>query len=111
MIISINIYKTHNTKEGNMFKKITNIKIKGGIFKESTNLNLFDNEKNVIIYGKNGSGKTTISRGFRKIKGFQEESVEIFELLNKGDEVIQISEEKKNIFKFLMKILLKIILK
>ena len=48
-----------------MIEEFKKLKIKGGIFQEETTLDLFiKNDKiypNVsIIYGKNGSGKTTI---------------------------------------------------
>lgn len=47
------------------------VKIKGGIFEEETDLPIFANDKNVprfcLLYGKNGTGKSTISRAFNEI--------------------------------------------
>ena len=50
-----------------MLKKI---KFKGGIFSEETELELFMNEDRIsLLYGKNDSGKSTISKAMRKAKG------------------------------------------
>lgn len=50
-----------------MLKKI---KFKGGFFSEESELELFMYEDRIsILYGKNGSGKSTISKAVRKSKG------------------------------------------
>ena len=50
-----------------MLKKI---KFKGGFFNEEKELKLFINEDRIsLLYGKNGSGKSTISNAVRKAKG------------------------------------------
>lgn len=50
-----------------MLKKI---KFKGGFFNEEKELKLFMNEDRIsVLYGKNGSGKSTISNAVRKAKG------------------------------------------
>ena len=50
-----------------MLKKI---KLKGGFFNEEKELKLFMNEDRIsVLYGKNGSGKSTISNAVRKAKG------------------------------------------
>lgn len=48
-----------------MFEKLKKIKIWGGCFEKSTELELFKNDPISIVYGRNGSGKSTIARGFR----------------------------------------------
>lgn len=48
-----------------MFDKLKKIKIWGGCFEKSTELELFKNDPVSIVYGRNGSGKSTIARGFR----------------------------------------------
>lgn len=56
-----------------MLKKI---KFKGGFFAEETELELFKNEDRIsILYGKNGSGKSTISNAVRKAKGDMVEDI------------------------------------
>ena len=50
-----------------MLKKI---RFKGGFFTEETELELFMHEDRIsLLYGKNGSGKSTISKAVRKAKG------------------------------------------
>ena len=49
---------------------LKSIKFKGGFFNEETDLELFLNENRLsFIYGKNGSGKSTISKAMLKAKG------------------------------------------
>ena len=50
-----------------MLKKI---KFKGGFFAEEKKLELFMNQDRIsLLYGKNGSGKSTISNAVSKAKG------------------------------------------
>lgn len=86
-----------------MIEDITSLKIKGGIFETETDLPIFEKEKPnnpeqkfSLIYGKNGSGKSTISRGFRKITGAEELQIESMELLDADGSTIVVSEEEKN---------------
>lgn len=46
------------------FKKLT---IKGGYFDQETTLELFKDEHLSIVYGRNGSGKTTIARCVKQL--------------------------------------------
>ena len=47
-----------------MIEKIKGIKVSGECFKNNTEINLFNKDESVIslIFGKNGSGKSTIAR-------------------------------------------------
>ncbi|MGA4765727.1 AAA family ATPase [Streptococcus infantarius] len=84
-----------------MIEDIASIKIKGGIFETETDLPIFEKEKTQkpnfsLIYGKNGSGKSTISRGFRKLTGDEELQIESMELLDADGSTIEVCEEEKN---------------
>lgn len=50
-----------------MFEKLKKIKIKGGCFDTETELELFKKDAISVVYGRNGSGKSTIARGIRNL--------------------------------------------
>ena len=57
-----------------MLKDISSIKLQGANFSTATTLPILDSSdgkhaKASLIYGRNGSGKSTIARSFRKLKG------------------------------------------
>ena len=60
-----------------MLNDITTIKLKGANFAAPTDLTLFDpiegnktkTVKAAVLYGRNGSGKSTIAKAFRKLSG------------------------------------------
>lgn len=52
-----------------------------------------------IIYGENGSGKTTISKAFLKIKGASEDIV-LANILDSEQNIVDIRDDLKNIFVF-----------
>lgn len=88
-----------------MIEDIASIKIKGGIFETETDFPIFEKEKTQkpnfsLIYGKNGSGKSTISRGFRKLTGDEELQIESMELLDADGSTIEVCEEKNNTYVF-----------
>lgn len=68
---------------------IAYLKIKGGIFNSEAALPLFQNDKAVtrcsLLYGKNGSGKSTVAKGFRKIAGEDEKHIESALLIDKNN--------------------------
>ncbi|HEV1019646.1 TPA: ATP-binding protein, partial [Streptococcus pneumoniae] len=61
-----------------MFEKIKGINIKSGIFEDETKLELFEgnfegtnpvqNDRASLLFGRNGSGKSTIARGINQLK-------------------------------------------
>ena len=55
-----------------MFEQITDISIQGGYFEDPVSLKLFEKRFNVL-YGRNGSGKTSLSRAFAEYKKPDEE--------------------------------------
>lgn len=88
-----------------MLKDIRTVKIRGANFQEPTELSLFcegnSPAKGVLLYGRNGSGKSTIARAFRKIKGNQVTNIQTASVLNNQGSTITLSEEEKaHIFVF-----------
>lgn len=72
-----------------MIEKVKGIKIKGRCFSKETILPFFpeENDRIAIVYGKNGSGKSTISAGFSQISSgdaSEELSVSLIDRLEKG---------------------------
>lgn len=88
-----------------MLKDIRTVKLQGANFKEQTELTLFceDNHpaKGILLYGRNGSGKSTIARALRKIKGGQVTNIQTASVLDNQGSIITLSdEEKAHIFVF-----------
>lgn len=82
-----------------MLEDFVSIEIKKGVFEEKTKLNLFSSNNNIVkkislIFGGNGSGKSTITKGFYNIL---DDSSESMNLLDKDGNKLHISEELKNI--------------
>lgn len=50
-----------------MFEQITQVTIQGGYFDTAVRLKVFEERFNVL-YGRNGSGKTSISRAIAEFK-------------------------------------------
>jgi energy-coupling factor transporter ATP-binding protein EcfA2 len=68
---------------------VSSIRIQNAYFNQSETLQLFNKGKKTIqiclLYGKNGSGKTTISRAFQKIAGKEISQIDSADLLdNRG---------------------------
>lgn len=70
-----------------MFESLKSITIKGGYFDEETSLTLFkDNAPISIVYGRNGSGKTTIARCIKQLAENLDEKNARIERVSRGDE-------------------------
>lgn len=92
-----------------MLKEISGIEICGANFKKPTDLNLFDPTdgkkiktiKGALLYGRNGSGKSTIARGFRQIAGEVLPTISRATVFDKDHNPINLSkDERKDIFVF-----------
>ena len=94
-----------------MFEKIKGIKIKSGIFEEETCLELFDgkfdgtnrtqNDRVSLLFGRNGSGKSTIARGIYQLKADEVGIDDKVALIDAQDSDIILEEaSKKSIFVF-----------
>ena len=87
--------------------KIGGIKLEGRNFEREKYLPLLTgqvNQRNLatrvsIIYGENGSGKTTISKAFSKIKGVDED-INLASLLDAEGNRVDIKNDVDNIFVF-----------
>ena len=88
-----------------MLKDIRDITIQGANFEALTQLPLFreDNHpaKAVVLYGRNGSGKSTIARAFQRIKGVPPENIQSVSVLDDQGITLALSEvEKAHIYVF-----------
>lgn len=70
-----------------MFDQLTKLTIKGGYFDAETNLDVFKpNEPLSIVYGRNGSGKTTIARCVRQLAENEDEKEKRLERIANGED-------------------------
>lgn len=91
-----------------MYENLNGISISGAMFDNEKKFNLFTKEgKNTfptrfsLVYGKNGSGKSSITKGFQKQSGKAINSIESTELYDFNGSAIGGSEEiNNNIFVF-----------
>lgn len=86
-----------------MMNQIKKIRLQGTCFRTETVLELFDSGNDKcrlsVVFGRNGSGKTTIAEAFRKIKGEVVQRVSCAELLDKNDQIVS-PENTENIYVF-----------
>ena len=88
-----------------MLKDIRSIKIQGANFEDLTQLPLLSHGSNpakaTLLYGRNGSGKSTIARAFRKVKGVPTENIQTALMVDSQEsEIFLTDEEKAHIFVF-----------
>ena len=60
-----------------MFENFKTVKIEGGYFNEETELQLFKKDSLSIVYGRNGSGKSTIARCMKQLCETEEERIKL----------------------------------
>ena len=86
-----------------MFGNFCGIKIQGKCFQSEVKLNFFEKEYHrfCLIYGKNGSGKSTISQAFDTVKQ-NNQSLIASQIINKSGSAVDLTNEdqKNNIFVF-----------
>ncbi|MGI6404681.1 MAG: AAA family ATPase [Oscillospiraceae bacterium] len=89
-----------------MLKDISSVKLQGANFSSLTTLPILDSSdrkytKVSLLYGRNGSGKSTIAKTFRKMKGEAISTVNTTVALNTENQPIALSEaERASIFVF-----------
>ena len=87
-----------------MLKEICGIELCGANFENPTRLDMFNpidggtqkTIKGTLLYGRNGSGKSTIARGFRKIIGEKDQPINHASVLDKNGSHIVLTESEKN---------------
>jgi len=88
-----------------MLNNIKGIKFKGAAFDSETTLQLFsqnETDRVSLIFGRNGSGKSTISRAVSKATGIKEiEDIESANFVDSSNSDVTITDdEKKSVFVF-----------
>ena len=80
-----------------MIEKVKGLSICGRCFSKKTNLTFFpnDNDRIAIVYGKNGSGKSTISDGFSQIASGEDTEELSASLIDRADNEIDLVPESK----------------
>lgn len=80
-----------------MIEKVKGLSICGRCFSKKTNLAFFpnDNDRIAIVYGKNGSGKSTISDGFSQIASGEDTEELSASLIDRADNEISLAPESK----------------
>ena len=80
-----------------MIEKVKGLSINGRCFSRKTSLAFFpnDNDRIAIVYGKNGSGKSTISDGFSKIASGDCSEELSASLIDRDDKEIPLAPESK----------------
>ena len=86
-----------------MFENLRNITIEGGYFEQPTTLTLFKEKQPLsIIYGRNGSGKTTIAKAIRQFigKDVEQPNEEGYVLYSVSTDAAILDDKKGSIFIF-----------
>lgn len=101
-------FRGEGSKE-KMFEKIKGINIKSGIFEDETKLELFEgnfegtnpvqNDRASLLFGRNGSGKSTIARGINQLKN-GEFGTDRVSFIDKNNNIVLSDTERKSIFVF-----------
>lgn len=88
-----------------MLKDITGIKLQGALFRTTQRLDILSQNgvpvKASLIYGRNGSGKSSIAKAFKKLKGEETTSIQSVSAYDTHNNVVTLSsEEQTHIFIF-----------
>lgn len=92
-----------------MLRDFTTLRLSGGNFTSSTSLNFFDTTdgksnktiKGTLLYGRNGSGKSTIAKAFRKVSSEDVSGITFASACDNLGNLLHVSEdEKKHIYVF-----------
>lgn len=86
-----------------MIEKISKLEISGAIFNPLKSFDFFNPKegskvktiKGALVYGRNGTGKSTIARGFRTLCGKELASIKSVEVLDENNQIITLTDEDK----------------
>ena len=83
-----------------MLKDAVSIQLRGANFANNTILSLLDCSdgkytKAALLYGRNGSGKSTIANAFRKVSGQESPTIEYASLLDDSNQPIQLLQQER----------------
>ncbi|MCD8189070.1 MAG: hypothetical protein LUD78_02435 [Clostridiales bacterium] len=90
-----------------MLKDVTEIDLLGANFDPTASFSFFDpcdgakvkTIKGTLLYGRNGTGKSTIAKAFRKLSGQDETAIVSANFRDNSGQIITLTEEeKKHIF-------------
>lgn len=83
-----------------MFELLKGIKFSNALLDTNTEFNLLDGQHNFVrmtaIYGKNGSGKSTITKAFSKVIDSDITNISSAELYDESGKTLQVTEEMKS---------------
>lgn len=92
-----------------MLENITKVEITGAIFDSLTIFDFFNplegNKEKIVkgtlLYGRNGTGKSTIAKGFRSLRDEDVATIDSIKIYDKDNQILTLSdEEKAHIFVF-----------
>ncbi len=85
-----------------MFKKINKIFINNGVFFNNNVLTIFDKEKHMmsIIYGQNGTGKTTLGNAINNLKNHEQSNLTSYFLDYRSNQISMDEQHLSNIYVF-----------
>lgn len=86
-----------------MFEKVKTLKFSSKAFQVPSSFEIFSKPKyhTCLIYGRNGAGKSTVAKAFKKLSGDTVDGIISAELWDHGNSLITLSEEEqKSIYVF-----------
>lgn len=95
-----------------MLRDISTVEVQGAVFTSLTSFPLFDPQdgkdcktvKGTLLYGRNGSGKSTMARAFRMARGEEQPAITQVSFIDKDGNSVALSDDEKRESLFLTKI-------
>lgn len=87
-----------------MFEKVKTLHFESEAFKTPSNYDIFSDPvkcHTCLIYGRNGTGKSTLAKAFKKLRGNDADGIALSKLIGHGNTSITLTEEdRKSIYVF-----------